>query len=530
MTSRYFLPSLIGAVSLLAVASAQAEPIVPAPREAVPVISPRMSEVADTIIASRPAEKMVDTLREAIALAYAGNPTLESQRASLRATDNRYPAARGRFGPTLDVTASYGYQYDRTEILAGTFSGLDGFSSTASAILSQPLFTFGRNAANSKLALAQIAFGRDSLRLTEAQTLLGAVSAYVAVRRDLMAVKNAQENLGLLDRQLADSRERFRVREITSTDLQQIETRVELGRAQLFTAQGQYGASESQFLQTVGARPGDLAAPDLLVIPATTLDQAYEYADKNSAIIRAAQSREKISRAAIEAAKAEFGPRVDLRGRGTYGTVTPYSDDFRTTTVRGEVVLTVPLIDGGVRRAQLREAEEANSADWRLVEQSLRDTRQGVASGWNRVAAARSAVGNYRLAVAAARKAYEGALIQEKAGARTTLDVLDLARDLLFMQNGLNGAIADEQLARASLLAAMGLMEGPLLLPELRAYDPEVHFDKVRNKGGIPLLSPALESVDSLTVRDVDRDRAITDPAATVKTDAIVAMPPETTP
>ena len=51
-----------------------------------------------------------------------------------------------------------------------------------------------------------------------------------------------------------------------------------------------------------------------LPIATSTIDQAYAYAEVNSPLVRAAQSREKISRAGVEAARAEMGPRIDLRG------------------------------------------------------------------------------------------------------------------------------------------------------------------------------------------------------------------------
>ena len=135
---------------------------------------------------------------------------------------------------------------------------------------------------------------------------------------------------------------RFRVRDITASDLQQIETRVELGRAQLTNALGQYGTAQGAFLREVGARPGTLAAPDLIDVKVASLDQALSVAEINAPLVRAAQAREKISRAAYEGAKAESRPRIDLQGSADYGTVSPYSDRLRTTQLVGRAVLTQP--------------------------------------------------------------------------------------------------------------------------------------------------------------------------------------------
>lgn len=517
------------AVALAAMAGAAvAQDRVPAPRSAPPVFEPAYPYGSQAAAAGPRAIERVETLAEAIVRVYANDPTLLAERATLRAIDNRYPQARSAYGPTLDVRATADYQRDRVQTTPTRTRADEGFSSTATAILSLPLYTFGRNEAGVQTALGQIAFQRDSLRLREAQVLQTAINSYVGVQRDRSIVDIARANLDLLDRQFADNTERFRVREITSTDLQQIETRLELGRAQLLTAQGQLGATRSSFLQVVGALPADdLARPIVLTVPATTLEAAIAYAEANSPILRAAQSREKISRALVAQAKAEMGPRIDFQGVANYGTTTPYSNDLRATQLRAGATFQQPIIDSGLRNARLREVQQANLSDWRLVDAAMRDTHQAVTSAWNQLAAARAALNDYRQAIDAAQRAYQGALEQERAGARTTLDVLDLARDLLNVRNNFVITLANEYLARANLLAAMGRLEAPLLLPGVDAYDPTIHFQEVAGTGDVPLLTPALASLDALSVTPVTLDRPIRDPAAFLSAGTIVELPPE---
>lgn len=490
---------------------------VPAPRAAPMVFAPVTPRELATGPDSPDMQREVRDLREAIRLTYWGNPTILSQRATVRSTDNRYPAARAAYGLTLSAEATHGYQRDRVQTPPAGFVGSQGWSTVATAILNQPLFTFGRASGGEKVALAQIAFARDTLRLNETQTLLGAITAYISVIRDRQAVSIARQNLALLDRQLGDSRERFRVREITSSDLQQIETRVELGRAQLIQAEGQLGATEAQFVQLVGAQPGDLASPDALVIPVASLEQAYDTSDTRSPVIRAAQSREKISRATVQALKAEFGPRIDARGTATYDAVSPYSNNLRTTQLRGEIVLSMPLLDANLRLSRQREAEQANAADWRLIDQAVRDAHASIASNWKQMAASRAALDNFQLAIDAAQKAYDGAVIQEKAGARTTLDVLDLARDLLNVRNSYNAALANEYIGRANVLAAMGLLEAPELVPDIDRYDPAIYYDQVDGRGDLPLVTDVLFGLDRAVSGQVSTDRAIVDPGAQVR-------------
>ena len=512
--------------------STAAEAVVVEPRPPLghdlpqPVFEPG-APYTDLASAAALPEQRVTTLRQAIAHSYQNNPRLLAERAALRSADYRYPAARSSYGPRLDAFGSYAFTRNRSELVPGTFIGSQGWTSTAGLVASLPVFTFGRNSAAESAALAEVSFRRDVLRITEAEQISGVIQTYVVVLRDATAVAIAEENLRLLERELNDSRERFRFREITSSDFQQVETRVELGRAQLLAARGQLGASQAEFLRFVGLHPGELQPPDLLSLPVTTLEEAYAVADVGNPVIRSAQSREKLSRAGLEAAKAEFLPRVDVRGTADYGTVSPYTDDLRTTQLRGDATLTLPLIDSGRRSAELGRAREANDADWRLIEAAFRETRSAVASAWNNLAAARSSLERYRLASEAALRAYEGAVVQERAGLRTTLDVLDLARDLLNVRTNYNIALANEHLSRVDLLFAMGRLEAPLLVGEVEAYDPTSHFQRVRNNGDIPLLTPLLSAIDSLTVGDIKTDRPLNDPAAALATGSAVPLRPD---
>jgi outer membrane protein len=521
--------ALLCAVAMAMPVQAQAagDPV-PDKRGVLPLYQPAFPYGADATVASRDSAAPVVTLEEAIALAYWSNPNLQAERATLRSTDTLYPASRAAYGPQLTLQGRHEFARDRVETAPGIWGGQKGFSSTAALIFTQPIFSFGRRSAAEGSALSQIALGRNQLRLTEAQTMMDVITSYVSVIRDREALAISQENLALLEKQYSDSEERFRVREITSTDLQQVQTRVEFGRAQVLSAQGQLGNSQSRFLQDIGALPGTLAAPQPLNLGVATLDEAYAIAELNSPIIRAAQAREKISRAGIEQARAEQLPDVTMQSSGTYGSVTPYQNSLRTTEVRSSVVVTMPLIDSGVRRARIEQAKQANESDWRLIDLALRDTRQAVAGAWDAYRSTLQSLEHYRAASIAAQKAYEGAAIQEKAGDRTTLDVLDLARDLLNVRTNYVTAQANEFISRANLLAAMGNLEAPLLVPSIRSYDPEANFKRQQGRGDIPLLTPVLSGLDSVTVGNLEDDKPVRDPAGQLHTES--AVPPPTTP
>lgn len=487
---------------------------------------PPLYRPGPTGVAASAMPVQIGTLGAAVALAYATNPQLLAARAEARSADYGFAEARSAFGPALSASANYAFTRIREETASGPFVGAQGWASGANLVLSQPIWSSGRLAAGQDAALATSQYRREALRLTEAQVLGNVISAYVAVRRDAQSVTIAQENLQLLEQQMEENRTRFGVRDLTLTELDQTRTRLELGRAQLLQAQGQLGLSQKQFLQYVGAPPGELAEPDVLEVRFATLEDAYASAEVNSGVVGAARAKERISRAQATAEKAEYGPTVALQGSFAYASQSPYNDELRYSEFVGQVVVRQTLFDSGLRHARTRAAQEANQADWRLLDSAYRDTREAVGSSWDQLASLRSALVKYRLAITAAEEAYKGALVQQKTGDLNTLDVLDLARDLLTVRTNYNATQADELIARANLLAAAGLLEGPKLVATVAPYDADAHFERVRDQGDIPLITPILAGLDSFTNGDLREPRPLRDAGAQTALGAAMPMPP----
>ncbi|MFA7586853.1 MAG: TolC family protein, partial [Novosphingobium sp.] len=330
--------------------------------------------------------------------------------------------------------------------------------------------------------------------------------------RDRSATGIYAEDLALLERGFADNAARFAKREITSSDLQQVQTRVEQARAQLHLAHRTAANAEATFLAAIGAPAGDLASPNPLAMPVSSLEEAYAHAETNNPVIVAAYARERISRAGMNAARSDMLPRIDMRGIAEYGAVSPYNDDLRKTALRGEVTVSGTLFGSGLKRARMQEAEAANDADWRLLDQALRDNRSEVAAAWNEWLAQTATIEPLRRASDAARLAYEGALLQEKAGFRTTLDVLNLERELLIARTSYNAATANAFVAQARLLAAIGALEQRWLFPDAPAYDPDEHFNRTKFDGMVPIIAPLVRRLDGV-FSGQRHDRPIRDPS-----------------
>jgi outer membrane protein/S-layer protein transport system outer membrane protein len=276
--------------------------------------------------------------------------------------------------------------------------------------------------------------------------------------------------------------------------------------------------------------PRELApVPDLPGVP-DAIAEAYNVADANSPLVLGARARERASRASIAAARAERLPEVGVRGSLSNTPTSPYSSELRQRQLRGEVLFNVPLFDSGLSRSRERQAAETNNSDSRLADQTVRDVRQLVAQAWSDLVAARTSLDHYAESVRAAEQAFQGAVIQERAGFRTTLDVLDLARDLLSVRTTFVQAQANEYLARVSLLAAMGRLEARYLVTGIDLYDPVENYRRVARASDVPWTSLLVALDGLLSPRDLRTDRPLRDDAAPLRLEGSEPLPPPPTP
>jgi outer membrane protein len=504
----------------------------PAPRARLSVALPSVAlppETPPAIRAVATADAPVGDWGTALALAYWTSPAVLAQRAAVKSSDYRIPEARAGYGLQLDYQLMAGWQRDRNnptalqqELGQITPTTSWGWSNSAMAVLTMPLFTFGRNFAAERSATAQRAFQKQVLRQAEQQAFYDAVAAYAGLIRDRAGVTIARDNLTALDHELAGNQIRLKAHEITATDLELVMTRVEEAHAQLYAAQSAAASSEATFVQKIGLRPGaTLGAPATLPLPVHTIEDAYAYAEAHSPVILAAHERERVSRAAVAAARANLMPRVDFRAQALYASQSPYDNYARYNEEIASVVITGPIFESGIRRTQIADAVAANDADWRLVDGASRDTRAAIAAAWNDWLAQKAAAVRLSSAASAAQKAYDGALIQQRAGQITTFDVLQVALEVLTVRSNANLAEATATIDVARIMAVIGALEPGAMLPGERLYDDTRHLDKVRHQDDLPLITPLLRALDGVTMPH-NRPRDSRDPAEAVTTPAVV--------
>ncbi|MDE0944034.1 MAG: TolC family outer membrane protein [Alphaproteobacteria bacterium] len=421
-----------------------------------------------------------ETLFEALSSAYVSNPTIQAARASVRTTDEGVPQALSGWRPTVSISGSAGVQNSETST-ATTSSDQDLVPTTLSADVSQSIYSGGRTVAGTSQAEANVQAARAQLAVTEQRVLLDGITSFLNVLRDQATVQLTKNNETVLQRQLEATKDRFEVGEVTRTDVAQAEARLSGAVADRVNAEGNLAVSRAGYRQVFGVMPATLqAAPPLPNLP-TNVAEAIATAEAEYPSIMVDIQGEIAARHAVAVAKGQLYPSVDLAGRLRRTDETSVEDtDVTSSSLIASV--SVPLYQGGAVHSQIRQAKELLNQRRIEVERGRRTVIQVASQAWDRMSTTRSQISARSEEIRANEIALEGVRQEAEVGSRTTLDVLDAEQELLNSRVTLVIAERDEYVAGYTLLAAIGRLTAAHIGLPVEIYDPNLHYQKVRNK------------------------------------------------
>jgi outer membrane protein len=424
-----------------------------------------------------------DTLRDALISAYRANPTLTAQRESLKATDANVAIARAAGRPQLSATVGLNRNLTRSGVIAQTQGSDHNISLSGGLDLSLPLFTGGRVSNSVKAAQTRVEAGRATLRAVEGDVFTQAVAVYMDVIRDRSIVELNANNVKVLETNLEATQDRFKIGDLTRTDVAQSEARLQLGRSQLAISQGNEIASEATYRQVVGHNPGVLAPPPPLPPLPATPDEAVRIALTDNPDLVSVVRQARAAGYDVNVARAGRLPTLsgvasaDYLNQITGGT--NGLDRAGTATAIG-VSGSIPIFQGGLTSARIRQAQALEGQLGEQVVGTERAVVQATRAAFANYDAAQRAIQSQTVAVQANELALEGARAEQSVGTRTVLDVLNAEQELLQSQVALVTAKRDAYVAGFQLLNAMGQAEAQDLgLDGGPLYDPLANYRRV---------------------------------------------------
>ncbi len=437
--------------------------------------------VAASVSLSALGAARAETLEGALARAYVNNPTLNAQRASVRATDESVPQALSGYRPRVNATGDIGAQSDTTRSAAGRTSN-DYLPRGASLTIDQTIWNGNRTPNSVAQAESNVFAARETLRNTELQVLLDGVTAYMNVMRDTAVLGVQRSHVEVIEEQLRQVRDRFNVGEVTRTDVAQAESRLAAARSTAAAAESTLKGSLATYKQRIGIEAKQLAPakPVDRLLP-KSLDVALRTALGAHPAINAAMHGVDVALLNVKVIEGELYPSLSVRG-----TLTQRWDlqgqgiDRQSASVVG--TLSIPIYEGGQVYSRVRQAKETLGQQ-RINVDVIRDqVRQAVTAGWGVVEATKLQVAAAQAQVQAAEVALAGVREEAKVGQRTTLDVLNAQQEVANGRVALITAQRDRVVATYALLANTGRLSATTLALRSERYDARTHFNQVRDK------------------------------------------------
>ncbi|MEI9805112.1 MAG: TolC family outer membrane protein [Pseudolabrys sp.] len=434
-----------------------------------------------------------ETLESALMQAYQNNPSLNSQRAATRATDENVPQALSGYRPRVTITANGGEQSVSTisktsGIVPGTtpaYLTQSGYNAPygAGATISQTIFNGFQTANRTRQAESQVLAARATLRVAEQNVMLNAAIAYMNLLRDTAILDLQRRNVEVLQEQLRQTRDRFNVGEVTRTDVAQAESSLAAGRSQVLTAESNYNSSVATYRQVVGTNPGKLA-------PGTPVDR-FSPVNLPDAIATATASHPSVTNAEynvdvaqqqVKVAEGALYPTLSVQGNFQQNFMSQSSlNTYQSYNASVLGQLSVPIYQGGAEYSLIRQAKET-LGQRRLDFDTARDqVRQLVVQSWGQLQAAKANIDATTSQVQAAEIALNGVREEARVGQRTTFDVLTAQQTLVNARVSLVTAQHDRVVASYTLLAATGRLAPQVLGLRVPIYDAEVHYQQVRD-------------------------------------------------
>ena len=440
-----------------------------------------------------------ETLPDALRDTYVQSPRLDAERARLRSTDELLPQALAGWRPQIralggaalawehddDKTRGRGTADDENDRNADRLNQLNGRLTAT-----QSLYAGGETVAGTRRAENQVLSGRSRLAGAEQDVLLDVVEAYASVVRARNVLRYATGNRERLQRYQAGAKERFRVAELTLTDVAQADSRVAGADADLARAESELEAALAEFERAVGRPPGDLQPAGLAPELPSSLDEAMAQAPTHPRVLQASYDLE-AQRDQVRVDEAQLLPDLNLVGELSRQRQPSENTDLRDDASIGAEIV-IPIYQRGTEYSRIRQSKQGAIQRRYELTDAERTVRREIATSYDALQAVRRQIASLDLQIAASQTALSGTREEALAGARTVLDVLNAELELFTAQIRRERAVEQEVVASYRLRAAVGGLSLAGLGIGDESYDPAAYYHDVRNKWfGLSVTDPA---------------------------------------
>ncbi|OYT68899.1 MAG: hypothetical protein CFK49_10385 [Armatimonadetes bacterium JP3_11] len=389
---------------------------------------------------------------DALRLALQNNGTARAAFADTESAQARLNAARANLYPSFDISSST----TRTRIEGGGVH-TDTTQRQNGLGLEWLLLDNGQRELRIRQSSRSAEATRQSARDTVRRVLFQTARAYYEVLRRQELLQVADTAVRRAETLLEVAKAQAEVGTAPQKDVLQAEADLANARVQQIQARNALRLAETDLKRLIGWSP-QRELPALQVpegtppaAPEMSIEILWQRARLQRPDLRNAELNLQINQLGVDAARLNSLLRLQITARG-FREVEP------NTRTQGSlsVIASYPLFDGGLTRANLREAEaNLQSAQYRL-QQAERDAYAEVESALLSLREANERLEASKVAVAAARRNFEAAQESLREGVGTIVEVLTAQLALVTAETNLVQATYDAAVAELQLRMAVG--------------------------------------------------------------------------
>ena len=411
------------------------------------------------MVASHGPGTRAQSLQESLSFMIEDHKRIRAAESDLASARNTAIASLGSWFPTLDATASYGLEEQRTPDSDDT----KFYPRQVDFTLTQLLWDFG--AVNGTIRAAKRTYDQAQATLvsTRQALILEGVTAHVnliraneLVRFSLMSEDNVKRQTELEDARVQRGSG-------FSTDVLQAKTQLAGAQARRVQVEGALQNARNRYRAVFYRDPGDLQSlvkprPPIDMLPAS-LDESIEIAMENNPQLNAQLIAADIARETVDQTRAtELFPTLNAIGTSTYKQDVQGTSGFKAEQLI-KVELTYSLNLGMTQVNTLRASKNAFSAAEDRYGDARTQTEELARNSWQNFLTAKDNAEALRNQANIANEFLELARKERQLGRRSLIDVLAGETALINANSDAVSAEFDVVLAVYNLVSVMGFLE-----------------------------------------------------------------------
>lgn len=397
------------------------------------------------------------TLADAYRMAIENHETVRTAVEGVAQAESNIDKTTSRLLPTVTATGSYTRYTEKK--LSGTMAIQPDDASTFDLKLTQPLYSGGKEWNARRQAKIGAEISRLALESAKERIILATANAYFGVlkSRKEVEIKDAALKRARERAKVADAN--FKAGTVTKTAVLRAEAEAAGAEAELTRARSRLLDADNGLRRLIGgAGEVNVEEPASQALSDTGVEDLVKTALEHRRAYRQSVLDEKAASEAVSYAKGNFLPSLSLVGEYTHRDQDPQTTFFVENSSSASVVLTYPIFEGGLRRAELSEAR-SRFREAELRRQGLkRDIEVEVREAYNNRSSVRAVIDSYEKQKSFAEEDYRMVFEQYRWGLATTLDVIDADTTLISAQRSLMNSRYDLELASLQLQYSTGTL------------------------------------------------------------------------